>query len=61
MKRQHHEDLASYERCREKKQSKMTPKSQAQATGRLMAPLMQINRYDDDNEISFKHPEFEGI
>ena len=61
MKRQHHEDLASYEICREKKQSKMTPKSQAQATGRLMAPLIQINRYDDDNEISFKHPEFEGI
>ena len=37
----------------------MTPKSQAQATGRLMAPLMQRNRYDEYNEISLKHPEFD--
>ena len=51
--------MATYEICREKKQSKMTPKSQAQATRRLMAPLMQRNRYDDNNEISLKHPEFE--
>ena len=48
-----------YEKCGEKKESKMTPKSQAQATGRLMAPLMQRNRYDEDNEVSLMHPEFD--
>ena len=37
----------------------MTPKSQAQATGRLMVPLVQRNRSEEDNELGLKHPELE--
>lgn len=35
----------------------MTPKLLAQATGRLVAVLMQRNKSDEDNEFNLKHSE----
>lgn len=43
---------------REKEECEMIPKSLAQATGRLVAPIVQRNRFKEDNELSLKHSEF---